>query len=604
MLGWQEKIDAAVTNITGDLKLLKTWSAADPPFSTPDGAGVIQKLVHHTIQELCGQTATLDPTKYKNIQTTADAIKKGVTAVLQAVRSKDKTQFDSVLVDLIHQLRDMKTLLQNLSAQPAAPAPAPVVETPKIPITSASPAAIRNDIKTALCDIQEQHQGGNFEKCQELSTHLCVLVSSFLKLANPTPEQRQTLTTQLKGIKELCGQPSAGPLMELLKGVNTELRAVEKTIEKPKSALTSSDTPRPKPGANRGNKKQSELAQMPLHVQKLKTYCVPGDPADHYIIESKLGEGASGTVWRVQAKEDQTYHAMKKVPIKPETIEGIVKEVAFMSTVKHVNALAFSGCYLTQREVCIVMELCDAGSVLDILVSTGRGLPKESYIMAILGQTLCGLAYLHAQHKIHRDIKAGNLLLTSKGEVKIADFGTSAEGLDRTTVIGSVFWMAPETLDSRGHGPKADIWSLGITLIEMAQKDPPNWEQRNLPPMKIHQTILHGTVPGLSDPSPWSSDFVGIINSCLKKDPQQRPSAEQLLRHPSVISTQPASNEALLPLVRDTITRKSVVRKPTVKIQQPASADGAPKPPNAKPPGRTLKLIRQKTGKEGGPEEG
>jgi len=188
------------------------------------------------------------------------------------------------------------------------------------------------------------------------------------------------------------------------------------------------------------------------------------------------------------------------------------------------------------------------------------------YILAILFQTLCGLSYLHEQNKIHRDIKSGNLLLTSKGELKIADFGTSAEGDNRTTVIGSQFWMAPETIDSRGHGPPADMWSLGVTLMEMAQKDPPNWHLRNQGPSKVANAILHGPPPALTDPTKWSAQFVEICARCCKKEPTQRPSSTQLLKHPAISVYCNRANEALLPLVNDVLKKKTEKKSQLHKI--------------------------------------
>jgi len=171
-------------------------------------------------------------------------------------------------------------------------------------------------------------------------------------------------------------------------------------------------------------------------------------------------------------------------------------------------------------------------------------------------QTLAGLKYIHGQQKIHRDIKAGNLLLTTKGEVKIADFGTAAEAdvrrvrllppLDspphdlgfpphadlnsssQTTVIGSSFWMAPETLDSRGYDFKADIWSLGITIIEMAETKPPFFD---LPPHQVAQAILHGSAPSLKNPDKYTHDFLEFLRFCLQKEPRKRFSAATLETH-------------------------------------------------------------------------
>jgi len=143
---------------------------------------------------------------------------------------------------------------------------------------------------------------------------------------------------------------------------------------------------------------------------------------------------------------------------------------------------------------------------------------------------LSGLEYLHGLQTIHRDIKSGNLLLTSEGKVKIADFGASADSTNRTTVIGSSYWMAPETLDQSGYDTRADIWSLGITLIEMAEKDPPYFE---LEPPEVVRQIMYGAPPFLKT-SKWSESFKQFVKYCLQRDKNKRPGATMLLQHPFV----------------------------------------------------------------------
>jgi len=234
-----------------------------------------------------------------------------------------------------------------------------------------------------------------------------------------------------------------------------------------------------------------------------------------------------------------------------------------MRSIQHENTLAYYSCYKKGNDVWIVMELCDGGSVQNILDKTGKGL-EEKHIAAISGQVLNGLAYLHGLEKIHRDIKSGNLLLTGEGKVKIADFGTSADGVNRTTVIGSSYWMAPETLDQRGYDAKADIWSLGITLIEMAEKDPPFF---NLEPQEVVRQLMTSPPPTLKQPNKWSNHFREFVRYCLQRDPAKRLDAKTLQQHPFVLE---ADHLCLRELIIDMVEKKKEEVPGPVPVPSPA----------------------------------
>jgi len=316
------------------------------------------------------------------------------------------------------------------------------------------------------------------------------------------------------------------------------------------------------------------------------------DPTTLYTLEKELGKGACGTVYRAISKIDSTVYAIKKVPISSKTVETTTKEIKFMRGIKHSNTLRYYTCYHKDNDVWIVMEICEIGSVLDILNKTDNGL-EEKYIAAITIQVLKGLDYLHSQAKtIHRDIKSANLLVTPKGEVKIADYGTAAEAdVQRTTVIGSSYWMAPETIDQRGYDAKADIWSLGITLIEMAEKDPPFFK---LEPLEVVRAIVSQPPPTLKNPSEWSSNFREIVKFCLQRDPKKRFSAAALLQHPW---TQTADINCLPELVQKFQAIKTNGSRDKQKINLSAST-----PPtrnkiisNASTPSQDLKAPKKRS---------
>jgi serine/threonine protein kinase len=187
------------------------------------------------------------------------------------------------------------------------------------------------------------------------------------------------------------------------------------------------------------------------------------------------------------------------------------------------------------------IEFCPAGSVSDIMKLT-RSFMKEPEIAAVCKATLNGLQYLHERRKIHRDIKAGNILLNLKGEAKLADFGVAGQLSDtvakRNTVIGTPFWMAPEIIQEVGYGVEADIWSLGITCIEMAEGKPPYY---NIHPMRAIFIIPTRPPPTLENPNKFSKEFNAFIAHCLTKNPAQRPSASDLLKNP-FIQAAPGNN--------------------------------------------------------------
>ena len=184
----------------------------------------------------------------------------------------------------------------------------------------------------------------------------------------------------------------------------------------------------------------------------------------------------------------------------------------------------------TGSDLWIVMEYCGGGSVSDIMKS--RKTLSEGEISTILKDTLEGLVYLHARRKIHRDIKAGNILLSSEGHAKLADFGVAGQLTDtmakRNTVIGTPYWMAPEVIQEIGYDCLADIWSLGITALEMAEGKPPYGD---IHPMRAIFMIPSKPPPSFRDPDKWSFEFIDFVSRCLVKNPENRATAAQLLQH-------------------------------------------------------------------------
>ncbi|KAI9316365.1 kinase-like domain-containing protein [Dichotomocladium elegans] len=280
------------------------------------------------------------------------------------------------------------------------------------------------------------------------------------------------------------------------------------------------------------------------------------DPSTIYTDHVLIAEGESGPMYAAKHNVTNRLVAIKKIrKTADQKLGKIRKELTTMKMSRHPNVVEYIGCYSTGDEIWVVMECMDVALADIIAVNMEQddheGILTESHIARIARDILRALCRIHYLHRIHRDIRSDNILLNTRGEVKLSDFSHCAQlsktNPKRNSIVGTPYWMAPEVIKGLEYDSKADIWSLGVLMLEMMQGDPPYVEY---PPLRAVFLIASNGLPALADPDKWSEGLKDFVQLCTMSDPDDRPDAKTLLKHTFLSSV--SNTEEMVSLVEET----------------------------------------------------
>ncbi|KAI8073107.1 kinase-like domain-containing protein [Gongronella butleri] len=274
-------------------------------------------------------------------------------------------------------------------------------------------------------------------------------------------------------------------------------------------------------------------------------------PTTLYADFTLIAEGDSGPLYSARQQLSNRVVAIKKIPkTAHEKLALVENEINTLKMSRHPNIVELVGKYTVDDDLWMVMELMDL-SLADMI---DRGM-TEPMMARVARDLLRGLTHLHRLRRIHRDVRSDNVLLNTRGEIKLTDFGQCAQLASpedkRKSIVGTPYWMAPEVIKGLEYDTKADIWSLGVLMMEMAQGNPPYIEY---PPLRAVYLIAASGVPPLE--GEWSEPFLDFVQLCTTVDTQQRPTAEQLLKHP--FTSMACTTETMVDMVVTTIQQNAL----------------------------------------------
>eukprot|EP00744_Colponema_vietnamica_P014309 GILI01020032.1.p1 GENE.GILI01020032.1~~GILI01020032.1.p1 ORF type:complete len:517 (+),score=109.31 GILI01020032.1:115-1665(+) len=290
-----------------------------------------------------------------------------------------------------------------------------------------------------------------------------------------------------------------------------------------------------------GPKPPPKLHEFQSELQTTANF-LEADPIAQYDVIKKVGEGASGSVYICKDRATGQQFALKSVKVRKESeLQDIRNEIALMKLSEHPNVVRCFETYAFSNALWLVLELMDAGCLTDVVRHYAGRIPENSMAF-VCREVLRALLFLHSSHRMHRDLKSDNILVSSSGEVKLGDFGYAAqltqEIATRTSVVGTPCWMAPELIMGQDYDTAVDLWSLGVVLWEMAEGDPPYLNEN---PVKALFLIATRQPPELPA-GKWSKKMQSFLARCLQKDPKKRATAQELLEHPFIALADSAEN--------------------------------------------------------------
>lgn len=362
------------------------------------------------------------------------------------------------------------------------------------------------------------------------------------ELSEPaTPSPAPEVSTPPESAKQKSPSPALQKSVSL-----TPSKAGQKVPPIPKGTPKSSGKRQLTPSEQERRRKVRRAKDRKC-MKKLQEICSADDPHLIYKDEVKIGQGASGGVYTAHDMNTGDIVAIKQMELeKQPKKELIINEILVMKGSRHPNIVNFIEAYLLKKDLWVVMEYMEGGSLTDIVM---HSIMSDGQMACVCKETLEGLKFLHSKGIIHRDIKSDNILLSLEGAIKLTDFGFCAQIKDysakRNTMVGTPYWMAPEVVTKKEYGPKVDIWSLGIMTIEMIEGEPP---YLNETPLRALFLITTNGKPKLKDEETISPELREFLDSCLEVDAEKRADAASLLRSPFILKAD--DNSSLAPLVR------------------------------------------------------
>lgn len=399
-------------------------------------------------------------------------------------------------------------------------------------------------------------------------------MSSSDTIKKPQPQRKGTLTEKSLTTEDVQLLPKPAPL-PLESSQESQKGSLFYSLRKLDVPWTSQQTLTTTKHINDTIKSRSAESRCPENHAR-RSRVEEEDTSENYEVLSVLGEGSYGRVCKCRHKISGELCAAKIVEIDRD-VRALVEEISYLERGKSEFVVGYLGSFQVENSFWILMDFCEAGSVSDLMRASRMCLSEEE-LQGICACITLGLLHLHKLRMIHRDIKAGNILLTSNGTAKLADFGVSAQ-LDtmqskRETAIGTPYWMAPEVIQEGRYNNKADIWSLGVTLIEMAEGEPPF---ANMHPMRALFVIPKKPPSTLRNPQAWSPQLNDFIAHCLVKDQDDRSACENLLTLPFIKDTVDDllenPNQAACKVVLSTLVRESLPRIEAFREEKSAKPD-------------------------------